>query len=459
MGSNLTRTALASTALVLTLLAGCSGSDSSNSSASQSDGQANSSATSASQETSSTSALDAVLAMQRESVARMRENQAAEAAQAFDSAEAQIGTADEPGGRIITLESEGVATERFETNPNARLAFEPNDGLDFGVVYSKDKLSGTVRFINAGTEPLRIESIRTSCGCTAIDAARYRNREYLPGEGDEIEVAFTPQSDGVNQKYVTIMSNTAAGRAVRVPVSAEVIAAVRNTTQALRIEPVEYGERTETSFIVESRDPSFTIDNIRTNSSRDLFTFETESLDSVDPDYPGRMRVFVRAKQDAVVGMFNERIEYTAHAVLPDTSTPTKVDMFVNVRGTVPSLIESATRYMRVPTTKPGDSFTASVLLTHVDAESFDITSYDITASNMDEESLKLDVSDVEGGKQLTLTGTVPEDTTAARLQGELLLTFDIEDHGQMLVRFNGAVAGARPPATMPSPRPRIEAR
>ena len=43
------------------------------------------------------------------------------------------------------------------------------------------------RFTNAGTEPVTIDSVRTSCGCTT---ATLTKKEYLPGESGEIEARF-----------------------------------------------------------------------------------------------------------------------------------------------------------------------------------------------------------------------------------------------------------------------------
>ena len=43
------------------------------------------------------------------------------------------------------------------------------------------------RFTNTGTEPVTIDSVRTSCGCTT---ATLTKKEYLPGESGEIEARF-----------------------------------------------------------------------------------------------------------------------------------------------------------------------------------------------------------------------------------------------------------------------------
>jgi hypothetical protein len=44
------------------------------------------------------------------------------------------------------------------------------------------------KFTNTGTQPIKIENVRTSCGCTT---AVLKKTEYAPGESGEIESRFT----------------------------------------------------------------------------------------------------------------------------------------------------------------------------------------------------------------------------------------------------------------------------
>jgi Protein of unknown function (DUF1573) len=53
---------------------------------------------------------------------------------------------------------------------------------------SQDKLVvAKYRFINAGTLPVRIDEVQTSCGCTTATLAK---KEYAPGESGKIEAKF-----------------------------------------------------------------------------------------------------------------------------------------------------------------------------------------------------------------------------------------------------------------------------
>ena len=49
-------------------------------------------------------------------------------------------------------------------------------------------VEATYTFKNAGSQPVSIENVRTSCGCTSADPDK---KTYAPGESGEIKVKFT----------------------------------------------------------------------------------------------------------------------------------------------------------------------------------------------------------------------------------------------------------------------------
>lgn len=81
---------------------------------------------------------------------------------------------------------------------------------DFGKVPQGPQLQYNFKFTNTGTQPLKIDKVQTSCGCTgaAVDA----KTEYLKGETGEISVTFNTQGrQGVQEKTITIMTNETDG--------------------------------------------------------------------------------------------------------------------------------------------------------------------------------------------------------------------------------------------------------
>ncbi|MBW2450890.1 MAG: DUF1573 domain-containing protein [Deltaproteobacteria bacterium] len=62
-----------------------------------------------------------------------------------------------------------------------------NSDFDFGQIYQGENVAHDFIFFNEGDQPLLIEKVRSSCGCTA---ALVSSREIQPGESGEIKANF-----------------------------------------------------------------------------------------------------------------------------------------------------------------------------------------------------------------------------------------------------------------------------
>ena len=79
------------------------------------------------------------------------------------------------------------------------------DTHDFGDIEQGTKVSHTFEFENAGTEPLILSNVLTTCGCTATDWPR---EPVAPGDGGKIEVSFNSAGKmGKQNKVITVVSN------------------------------------------------------------------------------------------------------------------------------------------------------------------------------------------------------------------------------------------------------------
>src|SRR6516162_2908675 len=58
----------------------------------------------------------------------------------------------------------------------------------FKVKPEQESIVAKYRFTNSGKESVKIENVKTSCGCTT---AALKQTEYAPGESGEIEAKFT----------------------------------------------------------------------------------------------------------------------------------------------------------------------------------------------------------------------------------------------------------------------------
>lgn len=93
-------------------------------------------------------------------------------------------------------------TESKDQN-NSKIEFESTT-FDFGKIeYASD---GTCRFIfkNVSDEPLIINVVRTSCGCTNPE---WPKDPLKPGDQGEIKVTYNTKIPGSFQKNVTVFCN------------------------------------------------------------------------------------------------------------------------------------------------------------------------------------------------------------------------------------------------------------
>jgi len=73
---------------------------------------------------------------------------------------------------------------------------------DFGMIPQGKPVFYFFEVANTGTTPLKLDNVQASCGCTTPEW----NREAIPaGSVDKIRVGYNAASEGVFDKYITIM--------------------------------------------------------------------------------------------------------------------------------------------------------------------------------------------------------------------------------------------------------------
>ncbi|SFB85484.1 Protein of unknown function [Flexibacter flexilis DSM 6793] len=82
---------------------------------------------------------------------------------------------------------------------------------DFGDIVQGEKVSHTFKFQNAGTQPLIISNVQTTCGCTVPE---WPKEPIPPGNTGLISATFnSANKSGIQQKVITIYSNAANDQA------------------------------------------------------------------------------------------------------------------------------------------------------------------------------------------------------------------------------------------------------
>ena len=89
----------------------------------------------------------------------------------------------------------------FAGSAFAQLAWETTEQT-FNSKPQDKEVVGKYKFTNTGSTPIKIENVRTSCGCTT---AQLKKTDYAPGESGEIEVKFTFSGrTGKQEKAITV---------------------------------------------------------------------------------------------------------------------------------------------------------------------------------------------------------------------------------------------------------------
>ncbi len=91
----------------------------------------------------------------------------------------------------------------LQKSKTAHIQFETTKH-DFGTIQVGDDGSFEFKFKNTGKEPLIIQGVRTSCGCTI---AKKPNAPVMPGKSDVIKVRYDTRRIGVFHKTITVTSN------------------------------------------------------------------------------------------------------------------------------------------------------------------------------------------------------------------------------------------------------------
>lgn len=102
----------------------------------------------------------------------------------------------------------------------AKITFEARE-YDFGSVEQGEKVKNVFRFSNTGKDPLVIERVQTSCGCTAAITSA---KTIQPGQTGTIETTFNSERFyGQVHKTVSVYSNDPDEALIRLTIRGRVV--------------------------------------------------------------------------------------------------------------------------------------------------------------------------------------------------------------------------------------------
>lgn len=83
-----------------------------------------------------------------------------------------------------------------------------SESVDYGTIEINSEPFRTLKFTNAGDEPLVIKNVRGNCGCTVPTWPR---DAIMPGQTEELKVRYTTNRPGRINKRITVTTNEPQG--------------------------------------------------------------------------------------------------------------------------------------------------------------------------------------------------------------------------------------------------------
>ena len=92
---------------------------------------------------------------------------------------------------------------------------------DFGEIIQDSIVSTKFVIINGGSEPLKITSVKPSCGCTAAVVGK---NELKPHESTELKVSFDSKGkSGMQIKTITVETNDPKNSSIKISFTGNVV--------------------------------------------------------------------------------------------------------------------------------------------------------------------------------------------------------------------------------------------
>jgi len=318
---------------------------------------------------------------------------------------------------------------------------------DFGIHPAGAELDVRFPFTNTGTEPIYIESTKTSCGCTA---AVVESREFAPGEGSFIDVTFKPTGTKRQTKNVTVRTNSITKPLITLAVIAEVVQVVDVSPNLLQFGESLIGEQKELFVTVFSKDENFSIEDIKINGTKGLLA---ELLDEIPAEvksgFPGKRRIKITVPGTLDMGRIAASLQINTLAAFSEGENPheqTEHKRTVQILGRIVGNLKASPTAIRMLPLRPKEDFSYTTRITHRGNQDFSINASDLTILRSSIPGVKTTVEPFEEGADkgfiLTISGNSGNHRGAFR--GTVSAHSSIEGEPPMRINFSGSVRPQR---------------
>jgi hypothetical protein len=139
----------------------------------------------------------------------------------------------------------------------------PNPAFHFGTLAEGDKVEHVFTFTNRGDQPLVIDRVRSTCGCTGTLLSQ---KEILPGKSGEVKITFDSNGmRGAIVKWIYIYSNDPANPKAKLQINGVVKPEIDIHPGQLRFTGMAPGEKRQAQItLTNNSDRTIFLSNLAT---------------------------------------------------------------------------------------------------------------------------------------------------------------------------------------------------
>jgi hypothetical protein len=305
-----------------------------------------------------------------------------------------------------------------------RLAVE-QDVFDFGTVERGAPVDHTFRLPNRGTSDLRVDHVKSSCGCTV---AVVSEREIPPGGEGRIAVTLdTGRLAGRTTKTVSVYTNDPDTPVVPLSLTGQVAADLVLTPSPLYLGHVRRGDAPPREVTIAPGRPGATYTVERVEHTNPAIRARLERR----PDAPGQ-RLLVEVDPRMPLGRFNETL--TLH-----TTSPREPVMKLSVLGSAEGDLVVLPPQVTFGVTRGGAVPERDLYIRNRSARPVFLTRI-VVPDQVESYTLRALQDGVEYRLTLRLRGHLP----SGRVEGVIEIFTDHPDEGRLVVPLYAIVRDGR---------------
>lgn len=325
-----------------------------------------------------------------------------------------------------TEQSEGQATGSPAPDTVAfigpRLHFDA-PVFDFGQVEQGEKVTHAFRFTNQGNQALQVQSVKTSCGCTAAVIAE---DSIPPGTEGTIQATFdTKRFAGHKAKNIRVHTNDPLSPVTTLTLQGEITAEVQVQPAQVYMGRLRRGvATTRTVTVLYDKNKPFEITDITHGNPAISVQAEDLRLDG----RPGKT-LQVSVSKTAPLGRLDDTITIT-------TTSPKKPTISIPIFGSVEGDVSVSPSQVSFGVVRQGVGKTLTVRIKNRSAQPLGITQ---VQSSLD--TVIPEIAEITPGKEFELHLHVAADTGPGKIRGSIELLTDHPEEQHLTIPVFGIVA------------------